>query len=285
MRRSVRFRSFLAASALALVGVPSAALADTGTSSNWSGYVAHKNGVTFRNVTALWRQPTAICTAGYPTYSAIWVGLGGYNLNANALEQIGTELDCSASGAVLSSAWYELVPAPSADIAMPVRPGDLMSGTVTAIGHRITLSLTNRTRHKTFSRTVSEPALDVTSAEWIVEAPSECLNNNRCQTLPLADFGSAHFSGASAQTTSRQTGSISSRLWGTTKITLVPGGRTYIAYGTAAQATPSPLQNSGTTFQVAYSQTTLNPAPSPFFSKNASAARPTSAIQPGGRRR
>jgi hypothetical protein len=120
----------------------------------------------------------------------------------------------------------------------------------------------------------------VTSAEWIVEAPSECFNNNQCQTLPLADCGSAHFSGASAQTTSRQTGSISSRLWGTTKISLVPVGRTYSGYGTAAQATPSPVQNSGTTFQVAYSQTTLTPAPSPFFSRNASAARATSAVQP-----
>ncbi len=285
MRRSVRLRSFLAVSALALVGIPGAALADTGTSSNWSGYAAHKSGVTFRNVTALWRQPKAVCTPGSPTYSAMWVGLGGYDLNASALEQIGTELDCSASGAVVSSAWYELVPAPSTDIAMTVRSGDLMSGTVTVIGHSVTLSLTNRTLHKTFSRTINESALDVTSAEWIVEAPSECFTNNQCQTLPLADFGSAHFSGAGAQTTARQTGSISSRLWGTTKITLVPGGRTYIAYGTAARATPSPLQNSGTTFQVAYSQTTLNPPPSPFFAKNASAARPISAIQPGGRRR
>jgi hypothetical protein len=284
MCRSVRLRSFLAASVLALVGLPAVALADTGTSSNWAGYAAHKNGVTFRDVTASWRQPKAICTAGYPTYSAMWVGLGGNDLNANALEQIGTELDCSASGTVLSSAWYEFVPAPSAGIAMTVRPGDLMSGAVTVIGHRVTLSLTNRTRHKTFSKTVSESAIDVTSAEWIVEAPSECFNNNRCQTLPLADFGSAHFSGASAQTASRQTGSISSRLWGTTKITLVPGGRSYIAYGTAAQATPSPLQNSGTTFEVAYSQTTLNPGPPPFYSKNASAARAPSAIQPGGRR-
>ena len=33
-----------------------------------------------------------------PTYSAYWVGLGGGGQQSTALEQIGTQGDCSASG-------------------------------------------------------------------------------------------------------------------------------------------------------------------------------------------
>jgi hypothetical protein len=242
--------------------------------------------VSFRNVTAAWEQPAATCTAGYPSYSAIWVGLGGYSSDSNALEQIGTEVDCSATGSVVSSAWYELVPAPSSEIRMTVRPGDLMSASVTVVGDHVTVKLTDRTRHKSFSKAVNESVVDVTSADWIVEAPSDCLNDNYCRTLPLADFGSADFTGASAQTTSGRRGSISSYLWGYSKITLAPSGRRYIEYGgTEASATPSALQNAGASFQVAYAQTAINPSPPPRFSTIASAAHITSAVQPGGTRR
>jgi hypothetical protein len=143
--RAVRLGSLLAAAALTLAGAPAAALGATTTSSNWSGYVAHKTGVTFRNVSADWKQPAATCTAQYPSYSAIWVGLGGDSLNSNALEQIGTEVDCSAAGSVVSSAWHELVPAPPSNIRITVNPGDLISASVTVVGHRVTLQLTDRT--------------------------------------------------------------------------------------------------------------------------------------------
>ena len=39
--------------------------------------------------------------AGRESYSAVWVGLGGYSENASALEQIGTDADCSRSGAAV----------------------------------------------------------------------------------------------------------------------------------------------------------------------------------------
>jgi hypothetical protein len=142
-------RSLLLAGALALFAAPPPRPdSSTSTSTNWSGYVAHGSGVHFRYVSALWTQPVATCTAGDPTYSAVWVGLGGYSLSSQALEQIGTEADCSASGRVISTAWYELVPAPSRGIRMTVDPGDVMAGSVTVVGHRVTLTLVDRTRHK-----------------------------------------------------------------------------------------------------------------------------------------
>src|SRR5450755_378552 len=282
--RTVIVTSLLAAAAITLAADPAAALADSSTSSNWSGYAVHRSGVRFRSVVGTWRQPSATCSAGRTSYSAMWVGLGGFSVNSNALEQIGTEVDCGGSGALVSSAWYELVPAPSLPIRMTVRPGDLMSAGVTVVGHRVTLTLTDRSRHRSFSKTVNAAAIDVTSAEWILEAPSECLNNTQCVTLPLADFGSAHFAAVAAQITSGQTGTISSRLWGSTRITLAPSGRTFIAYGSAARATPTALRSGGSAFGVSNSRLTLAGA-RPSFAPRASATAARIALQPGGRRR
>src|SRR6185437_11873695 len=82
-----------------------AALADATHRSNWAGYAVHKHGVSFCTVTGSSRQPNAKCTPGVQTYSAFWVGLGGFSLSAPALEQTGTEVDCSISGKVVSTAW------------------------------------------------------------------------------------------------------------------------------------------------------------------------------------
>ena len=92
-----------------------AALAKTTTNSNWAGYAVHYPGVSFRQVSGTWKQPNATCVPGQSTYSAVWVGIGGYKPTSHALEQIGTEADCNAAGNTVVSAWYELVPAPVED--------------------------------------------------------------------------------------------------------------------------------------------------------------------------
>lgn len=296
MTRSTTLSSLFIAGVLALFGAP-VARADSSTSTNWSGYVAHRGGVNFRRVTALWTQPSTTCTAGDPTYSAVWVGLGGYSLTSKALEQIGTEADCRTSGKAVSSAWYELVPAPSRGIRMTVNPGDVMAGRVVVVGDRVTLTLTDRTRHKSFSKTVNDSSLDVTSADWIVEAPSECNDNSsQCQTLPLADFGSETFARAMAETTSGRVGSISSKLWGTSAIKLAPAGRRFLGYGSdnGGESAPSSLTDCGASFKVTYAA--IAPASggtpaeeakissSPSSSSSASASS-VAGLQPGGARR
>jgi peptidase A4-like protein len=283
LTRSPILTSLLAAGTLAFAAVPTDAVAASSTSSNWSGYVARRTGTKFRHVAATWKQPSVACTSSDPTYSAIWVGLGGYSAGSSALEQIGTEVDCNASGRQVSAAWYELVPSPSKGIRMTVKPGDVISASVTVAGHRVALDLADRTRHTSFAKTVTEATVDASSADWIVEAPSICFNDETCRTLSLANFGSVQFTGASAQTASGAKGSISSRLWGTTRITLAPDGRTYIANGIAGKSTPSPLKKGGSAFEVNYGQTTVNPGIP--LSKLASVARATSTVQPGGVRR
>jgi hypothetical protein len=243
--------------ALALVAAP-AAFADSVQSSNWAGYAVHRGGARFKSVTGTWHVPTTTCTAGHSTYSSIWVGLGGYNESSNALEQIGSEADCKASGKTVSSVWYELVPAASKTIRMQVRPGDTLKATVTVVGHQVTLSLRNLTRHRLFTKKLRASSIDVSSAEWILETPSVCNANNLCQVLPLADFGNAWVTAASATTTRGNKGTIANRAWDTSKITLSSTGRTFVNQGpeaTVSTASPSSLSPGGGTFSITYTST------------------------------
>jgi Peptidase A4 family len=233
-----------------------AALADSTNSSNWAGYAVHRPGVSFRTVSATWRQPDAKCTPGAQTYSAFWVGLGGFSLNAPALEQTGTEVDCSISGKVVSTAWYELVPAASTPIRLAVRPGDLMRARVTVTGRQVVIGLDDLTRHTSFKKTLNANVIDISSAEWIAEAPSQCVSLDSCQTLPLADFAPTKFDSATVRTSTGHLGSISDRSWGWTKIKLTPGGRRFAAYNgsgpAAGAASPSSLLPGGRSFSVSW---------------------------------
>jgi Peptidase A4 family len=209
----------------------------------------------------VWRQPSAACVAGRASYSAVWVGLGGYDPSSNALEQIGTEVDCTSSGRVSSAAWYELVPAASQPITLRVRPGDVMFATVIVIGTRVVVQLNDTTTRQVFTKALRASIVDVSSADWIVEAPSDCISATTCQTLPLANFGSATIGMAQAQSTTGHVGTISDPLWGWTKIRLIPSGRRFVAYNGAGAptgvATPSALTANGTSFKVSFSQVSV----------------------------
>jgi hypothetical protein len=248
-----RVWTFLAPAVLAFaLAAPAVAAADTTGSDNWSGYAVHANRTTFKQVAATWQQPGGNCSAGGPTYSAFWVGLGGYSTTARAIEQLGTELDCSAKGAVQLSAWYELLPAPVRKISMTIEPGDTITGNVSVVRKNVTLTLTDTTRGETFSRTVLDHTIDQTSADWITEAPSQCAGAYNCEPLPLTPFGSVTFSGASAETVAGRSGAISSPLWHTTKIVLARAAR-FVSTRSPTMASPSALHDGGSSFTVSYS--------------------------------
>src|SRR5205807_2586869 len=133
---------------------------------------------------------------------------------------------------------------------LAVRPGDVMQAAVSVSGRSVTLTLNDVTSGQGFQKTLRASALDLTSAEWIAEAPSECVSANSCQTLPLANFGSATFTSASAQTVSGRTGAIANPAWQTTKISLRPASRRFIVNTSSGPAigvaTPSALLSGGT---------------------------------------
>jgi hypothetical protein len=248
----------LAAVAGGWAALPASARADV-RSANWAGYAVHGPHLRLAQVSAVWQQPKVRCTRGSPTYSAFWVGLGGFNTGSRALEQIGTEADCTASGHVRSSAWYEAVPAPTRAVRLTVRPGDLLAASVAVQGHVITLRLTNISRGRSFTRALTARLVDVSSADWIAEAPSVC--GLDCRTLPLADFGSTTFSDAAVQLADGRSASISSAGLPWSRISLRPSGRRFVSAGTqrtvAGAAEASPLRAGGSRFRVSYVPVTV----------------------------
>jgi Peptidase A4 family len=250
--------------AFALLAPAAAARADSASSTNWAGYAVHRSGVSFQSVLASWRQPNVSCSRGRQTYSAYWVGLGGYSPFSLALEQTGTEADCTLSGKAVISAWYELIPAPSIPVKLTVKPGDLIQAAVSVVGHQVTFILNDATRHHAFGTTVQSSAIDVSSAEWIVEAPSTCITDNLCQTLPLANFGAAAFVSAQAQSIGGHTGAIADPAWDRTRIKLSPSGRRFVVYHgsgpSAGAAIPSSLRSGGSSFKVTFAKVAVRAA-------------------------
>jgi hypothetical protein len=224
--------------------------------SNWAGYLVGSSATTktsFSAVSGSWIQSAADCAAGSPSHSAFWVGLGGYS--GDHLEQTGTSADCSATGQVSYSAWYELVPAAQVPVTMTVQPGDRISAHVAVSGDTVTVSLADLTRHASFSKRLTMSSPTVSSAEWIAEAPSRCLSSTSqdCHILSLADFGSVTFTSASASAGGR-TGSITSGLGPVSALTLEanPGfGRLYAA-AAQADASPGALSGNGSSFTVTW---------------------------------
>ncbi len=258
-----------AACALGAVSTASAASADVqqASSGNWSGYVAGgsstSSAIRFKSVSGSWVAPTATCTSsaggGSPgTYSAFWVGLGGAG-QTQALEQAGTEVNCSASGQASYYAWYELVPAAPVRTDLAVHPGDHISTRVTVEGTAVDVSVSNQTTGQSFSKQLTMSNPDVSSAEWIAEAPSSCDGSGSCTPLPLTNFGTVNFTSSSATTTDGHTGSISDSSWSTAAVSLTPGASSGfqgvdLASGqSSGSATPSSLSSDGSAFSVAYS--------------------------------
>jgi hypothetical protein len=160
-----------------------------GTSStNWSGYVVTGGTGAFNSVSSSWTEPSASCGGG-TQYAAFWVGLDGYD--SASVEQTGTDSDCSG-GSPDYYGWYEMYPADPVYFTNPVSPGDSMSASVTVSGTSYTLTLTDSTQGWTQTENESG-SFSNSSAEVITEAPSSSQG-----PLPLADFGTINYSGASA---------------------------------------------------------------------------------------
>jgi hypothetical protein len=260
----------LACGALAAGGALTAspALAAASVSTNWAGYVALPSasvGARFSSVSGTWTQPSATCSAGRETYSATWIGLGGYAVHARALEQIGTDTDCTRSGSAVYSGWYELLPAGPVNLKLKVHAGDQMSASVTVKRHGVTLRIRDLSTGRRFSTTRRMTRIDTASAEWIVEAPSACVSSETCQILPLTDFGEVAFSAATA-TARAHTGPIADPDWSSLALELQqrsfgavggPAGTRAQPTRTLILATPSSPPSSAGAFSVSWREQSI----------------------------
>jgi hypothetical protein len=255
--------------AVAGTGVALASEMPAQESSNWAGWVVTSAGPSarvdrhFTNIAATWTQPTAVCVSGRTTFAAFWVGLGGYANHSKALEQIGTEADCSSRGQLFYYIWYELVPRPPITVrTLKVAPGDQVRASVHVSSGVVTMRVANLTSGRPpliIRRTMRSPAPDTTAAEWIAEAPSNCVESNRCKPLRLSDFGQITFSSASATAIGAlgtHTGTIDDPAWRRYGMIVLrsntfpgdsPNQRTF--------AQPSPLAAGGSSFSIAFGPT------------------------------
>jgi hypothetical protein len=257
--------------ALAPAAVADAAPAAAGStvSQNWSGYEVTNASGGYSAVSGGWVQPAARCTAGTPAYSAFWVGLGGGSRSSSALEQTGTQANCTAEGQAQYYAWYELVPAAPVHLNLAIHPGDRMYARVAVNGTTVHFTLENQTTGASVQRTLqmTSPSPDTSTAEWVAEAPSACTTTmQNCTPLPLSDFGTVRFTNAYA-TSGGHTGTIGDPAWSAQAISLAPSsGNLYTGYGyggygpqavganssSQAGAQPSSLSSDGSAFSVGY---------------------------------
>jgi hypothetical protein len=112
-------------------------------------------------------------------------------------------------------AWYEFYPHPSFEISsLSIRPGDRMSASVVYSGGEFTITITDETTGRSYTKSSTVSGAKRTSAEWIAEAPC-CTGGGGI--LPLSDFGTILFgedtsgvSGTNYATDSTTSGPISS---------------------------------------------------------------------------
>jgi hypothetical protein len=231
------------------------AAADTEASTNWAGYaVMHRR--PFTSVTGRWVQPAAICTTD-PTFSAFWLGLGGFETSAFAVEQTGTLANCRG-GVPYYRAWYELYPKPPVYVPLAIRPGDVLSATVSVQAKTVLVRLKNVTSGQLFTKKLRMTRADVGSAEWVAEAPTGCDYLGNCATLPLTNFGTVSFSHSSA-TVKGHKGRISDPSWSATTIEL--HGDLDAPSQAGANAIPGALGADGGSFAITWQQ--LQPPPPP----------------------
>jgi hypothetical protein len=181
--------------------------------------------------------------------------------SSRKLEQTGTEADCTAAGTARYFAWYELVPSGPVSLKLPIAAGDRISASVSVHSNYVTMRLADATAGTATSRRLHFAQPNLSSAEWIAEAPSNCAGI--CHALPLTDFGSVSFSGAAVRTGNGSAGTISDAGWQAEPIALNEVSGAAGGGGSGVQvlgarglvtAVPSVLDPTGSAFSVTWGQ-------------------------------
>jgi len=224
----------------------------SGSSSNWSGYVAavRKTGVTC--VEGSWVEPSITCPRNGHQAVAIWIGIDGFSASVlgipatNVLVQIGTQANCD-NGLASHDLWREILPGEKEEVSVPgrVRAGDHISARISYAGGQFTLAIYDAESLVSYSHTAAAPGAPRKSAEWIVEAPASSCPGT-CRPVALPKFSTVTFTGANA-TIAGQRAAINNDSWTNVKLKMIRSGVT--------RTSTSKLLSSGTSFRVAFVHT------------------------------
>lgn len=95
----------------------------------WAGYTA--TGKTYTSVTGKWTVPSITCSKTQNSSTSPWVGLDGWD--SSTVEQIGMDQNCD-KGKLSFAPWVEMYPADSIYFTETVKPGDVITASVTYQG-------------------------------------------------------------------------------------------------------------------------------------------------------
>jgi hypothetical protein len=125
------------------------------------------------------------------------------------------------------------------ELPLTIRPGDRVAAKVAVRGSALTVELRDFTTGASFSTELRMRSLETDTAEWIVEAPSECFMT--CTQLPLADFGRAVFVDTSTSA-GTHTGTIKDPGWTRLRLKMRPRGGRSAAVATSLSANGSSFE-------------------------------------------
>ena len=159
-------------------------------SANWSGYVA--GGGPYSVVKGTFTVPSPVSGAPSDGQVSEWVGVDGASSSDTSLIQAGVaeSADPQSPGGVSIQPWWEILPAAETNIStVPVSVGDRVTVTIWHLGGTSwEINLTDDTNGHSYTTPPEQFTGAGSSAEWIVEAPAECLSQDQCQLTPLAPY-------------------------------------------------------------------------------------------------
>jgi hypothetical protein len=159
-------------------------------SENWSGY-ASLSSKPFTFAHTRFVQPAVTCDGKANRWTSDWVGLDGFN--DQTVEQDGTFGFCGGKTHMTPQyeAWYEMFPAGSVNV-FSVKPGDVIDAAVRFASGKFHLTIKDMTSGKSASKVAGCSQCIRSSAEWIIERPALCNNDEtKCFITALANFGSS----------------------------------------------------------------------------------------------
>jgi Peptidase A4 family len=221
----------------------------TGSSTNWSGYVAAVRRTSVTCVEASWIEPAISCPSSGHRAVAIWIGFDGFSAtllgipSTKVLVQIGTQAECN-NGVASHNGWHEVLPAEKVEVAAPgpVHAGDHLSARILYAGGKFTLSLFDAETSFSFSTTQRAAGAPRRTAEWIVEAPATSCPGS-CSPIALPKFDPVRFTNAFT-TIAGQRAAINDHSWSNVKLRMIRSGVT--------RTTTSGLVAGGTSFKVTW---------------------------------
>lgn len=219
---------------VATATTPPPSTTPTITSPNWSGYGV--GGGPYTAVSGTFTVPSLYNTDPAGTDMSEWVGIDGFSDSSLIQAGIQEYPDPSDTDLFYIVPWWEILPANQTNITgMTIAPGNSITvdiGQLSGTTWAITLEDDSTEQSFTTDRTYSA---DLSSAEWIVEAPDE--NESPTQ---LADYSATGFSGmgiTGTETSLNEIVMVQSGVQVSTPSALVSGAFN-IAYGDIAPAAP-----------------------------------------------